>query len=102
MSTPVCGHDLAMGAVLPVLLVVLVAVPVVVAMCVWAARALGAGPAPPPALVAESRDAYRNHQGMARWIERQLNDDMVRVTLTAADQEKARDLLAEFYDERGR
>jgi hypothetical protein len=39
---------------------------------------------------------------MARWIERQLNEDMVRVTIAPEDQRVARDLLAEFYDEKRR
>lgn len=94
------SNDVRMGEVLGVLLLLVVGVPVVVGGVVWAARSLGAGPALPPALPASSLD-FRNHQAMARWIERQLNDDMVRVTMTEDDQTTARKLLADFYDERG-
>ena len=89
-----------MGEVLEVLVLLVVGVPVVVGGLVWAARSLGAGPPRPPALPTSSRD-FRNHQAMARWIERQLNDDMVRVTLSEDDQAAAAKLLADFYDERG-
>jgi hypothetical protein len=39
----------------------------------------------------------RNHVGMARWIERQLRDDMVRVSLTPDEKELGESLLTEFY-----
>lgn len=41
---------------------------------------------------------YRNHLGMARWIERQLRDDMVNVTIPPVDRSEAKKLLEEFYD----
>lgn len=41
---------------------------------------------------------YRNHLGMARWIDRQLRDDMVNVTIPPIDRAEARKLLEEFYD----
>jgi hypothetical protein len=43
---------------------------------------------------------YRNHLNMARWIERQLRDDMVKVTIPPADHTEARRLLEQFYGER--
>ena len=49
----------------------------------------------------ESAEAYRNHQSMARWIELQLKDDLVRSSVPAEEQAKAKRLLDEFYgDER--
>ena len=90
-----------MGEVLGVLLLIVVGVPIVIGGVVWAARSLGAGP-PLPQALAPSTEEFRNHQRMARWIERQLQDDMVRVTISESDQSAARELLADFYDERGR
>lgn len=43
---------------------------------------------------------YRNHLGMARWIERQLRDDMVQVTIAQPEKDEARRLLEGFYGER--
>ena len=43
---------------------------------------------------------YRNHQGMARWIERQLGDDMVQVTISDREKVEARRLLGDFYGDR--
>jgi hypothetical protein len=43
---------------------------------------------------------YRNHLGMARWIERQLRDDMVQVTIPGEEKRVARQLLEQFYGER--
>lgn len=43
---------------------------------------------------------FRNHQAMARWIETILRDDKVNHAIPPADQERARTLLATFYDER--
>jgi hypothetical protein len=43
---------------------------------------------------------YRNHLGMARWIERQLRDDMVQVTIPEPEKHEARRLLERFYGER--
>jgi hypothetical protein len=43
---------------------------------------------------------YRNHLSMARWIERQLRDDMVQVTIAQAEKDEARRLLGDFYGER--
>lgn len=44
------------------------------------------------------RDAgFKNHQDMARWIERAMHDDLVRASLPAAEQERARRLLGEFF-----
>jgi hypothetical protein len=43
---------------------------------------------------------YRNHLGMARWIERSLGDDMVRVTIPEREQREAQRLLEQFYGER--
>jgi len=39
----------------------------------------------------------RNHLAMARWIERQLGDDLVRVTVPEAQRQLAEQLLVEFY-----
>jgi hypothetical protein len=43
---------------------------------------------------------YRNHLGMARWMERQLGDDMVQVTIPPHEKAEARRLLEDFYGER--
>ena len=43
---------------------------------------------------------YRNHLGMARWIERQLREDMVQVTIPTEEKRAARQLLEQFYGER--
>ncbi len=43
---------------------------------------------------------YRNHLGMARWIERQLHDDMVQVTIPDDQKRAAQQLLEQFYGER--
>ena len=43
---------------------------------------------------------YRNHLAMARWIESMLRDEMVSCTIAAADQERGRRLLADFYGEK--
>lgn len=47
--------------------------------------------------LATSAPADRNHLAMARWIERQLRDDMVRVTLPPDAKELGESLLLEFY-----
>jgi hypothetical protein len=39
---------------------------------------------------------------MARWIERQLGDDMVRCTIKEPEQAEAGQLLDRFYGERRR
>lgn len=44
----------------------------------------------------------RNHLAMARWIERQLADDMVRVTIPPDQRGLAESLLTEFYGDTGR
>ena len=49
----------------------------------------------------ESAEAYRNHLSMARWIELQLKDDLVRSSVPEDEQARAKRLLDEFYgDER--
>jgi len=45
----------------------------------------------------ESAEAYRNHLSMARWIELQLKDDLVRSSVPADEQAKAKRLLDDFY-----
>jgi hypothetical protein len=50
-----------------------------------------------PAGAIESAEAYRNHLAMARWIEIQLSDDLVRTSVAEEEQAKARRLLDEFY-----
>lgn len=42
---------------------------------------------------------YRNHLGMARWIEHGLGDDMERACIPEERQAAARRLLAAFYEE---
>ena len=54
---------------------------------------------PPPRELLPSSPEYRNHQAMARWIQRRLDDDLVRPLVREEDQEEARRLLAEFYGE---
>jgi hypothetical protein len=55
-----------------------------------------AGPAGSPAEI-ESVEAYRNHLAMARWIELQLKDDLVRSSVAEEEQVRAKRLLDEFY-----
>ena len=45
----------------------------------------------------ESPEAYRNHLAMARWIELQLKDDLVRSSVEEQEQARAKRLLEEFY-----
>ena len=47
--------------------------------------------------IAATTPADRNHVAMARWIERQLRDDMVRVTIVPDEQKLGESLLVEFY-----
>ena len=47
--------------------------------------------------LATNSPADHNHMAMARWIERQLRDDMVRVTIPPDQQGLAESLLVEFY-----
>jgi hypothetical protein len=42
---------------------------------------------------------FKNHQDMARWIERALHDDLIRVTIPPTEQDRARRLLGEFFGE---
>lgn len=66
---------------------------------VAARRSVGAGPGARAEI--ESAEAYRNHLSMARWIELQLKDDLVRSSVPEDEQARARRLLDEFYgDER--
>ena len=53
----------------------------------------------PPRELLPSAPEYRNHQGMARWIERRLDDELVRPLLSEDVQAEGRRLLAEFYGE---
>ena len=41
--------------------------------------------------------ADHNHLAMARWVERQMGDDMVRCTISEDQQRLAELLLTEFY-----
>ena len=45
----------------------------------------------------ESAGAYKNHLAMARWIELQLKDDLVRSSVEEQEQARAKRLLEEFY-----
>jgi hypothetical protein len=54
---------------------------------------------PPPRELLPSAPEYRNHQGMARWIERRLDDELLRPMFSEADEAEARRLLREFYGE---
>ena len=47
--------------------------------------------------LASSTPVDRNHLAMARWIERQLGDDMVSCTIPEAQQALAASLLTEFF-----
>jgi len=47
--------------------------------------------------VIESAEAYKNHLAMARWIELQLKDDLVRSSVEEQEQARAKRLLEEFY-----
>ena len=47
----------------------------------------------------ESAEAYRNHLAMARWIDLQLKDDLVRSSVPEDEQARAKRLLDEFYGE---
>lgn len=42
----------------------------------------------------------RNHLAMARWMERQLSDDLVRVSIPTDQRRLAEGLLGEFYGDR--
>lgn len=57
---------------------------------------------PPARELLPSAPEYRNHQSMARWIERRLDDELVRPLLGEDVQTDGRRLLAEFYGEDGR
>lgn len=43
---------------------------------------------------------YRNHLGMARWIEHVLLDDLERACVPEDRQQAARKLLSAFYNEK--
>jgi len=45
----------------------------------------------------ESAEVYKNHLAMARWIELQLKDDLVRSSVEEQEQVRAKRLLEEFY-----
>ena len=60
------------------------------------------GRTPPPRELLPSAPEYRNHQGMARWMERRLDDELVRPLLGEDVQAEGRRLLAEFYGEDAR
>jgi len=45
----------------------------------------------------ESAKAYKNHLAMARWIELQLKDELVRSSVEEEEQARAKRLLDEFY-----
>ncbi len=47
--------------------------------------------------LATSTPVEHNHMAMARWIERQLRDDLVRVTIPPDQQGLGESLLVEFY-----
>ena len=47
----------------------------------------------------ESAEAYKNHLSMARWIDLQLKDDLVRSSVPAEELARAKRLLNEFYGE---
>ena len=72
------------------LLLIVVAIYIVMQIIQMTKRAAWPGDSP----------QYRNHLAMARWIERQLGDDMVRVTVPRPEQQEAARLLEQFYGER--
>ena len=78
--------------VLPVLLVFLLIGGVYLALSIVQTVRRAAWPGDSP--------QYRNHLGMARWIERQLRDDMVQVTIPREEKQAAHQLLEQFYGER--
>ena len=78
--------------VLPVLLVFLLIGGVYLALAIVQTVRRAAWPGDSP--------QYRNHLGMARWIERQLRDDMVQVTIPKEEKQAAQQLLEQFYGER--
>jgi hypothetical protein len=47
---------------------------------------------PPPRELLPSAPEYRNHQGMARWIDRRLDDELVRPLLGEDVQTEGRSL----------
>ncbi len=81
------------------MIVALAVVSAVVVSAVVTVLLVGRPTAAPPRELLPSAPEYRNHQGMARWIQRRLDDEMVRPLLGEADQAEARRLLADFYGE---
>jgi len=79
--------------VLLVVVLGLVAAGIAASIALAASRGQAAGELTP------GSPAFRNHQRMARWIERRLDDDMVRPLLREDDQAEGRRLLDEFYGE---
>jgi len=80
-------------------LVVLAVVGAVVVTAVLTYLASTQARTPPPRELLPSSPEYRNHQGMARWIERRLDDEMLRPMFSDAEEAEARRLLREFYGE---
>ena len=74
--------------------VVLVAAVVGVPLLV---RYVGAMRRRPVATPLDHTAQFRNHQAMARWIDRQLNDEMASASIPPEQRHAARELLAEFY-----
>jgi hypothetical protein len=73
-----------------VVVAVLVAVYIVLQLIRMTKRATWPGDSP----------QYRNHLSMARWMERQLRDDMVQVSIPPPEKAEAQRLLEQFYGER--
>jgi hypothetical protein len=87
-------------AVVEVILV-LVVIAIIVAYLVpgLGARGRTSQVSPSAAAEIESAEAYRNHLSMARWIDLQLKDDLVRSSVPADELARAKRLLNEFYGE---
>ena len=79
----------------------LVVIAIIVAYLVPALGRRGRTSELPPseATAIESAEAYRNHLSMARWIDLQLKDDLVRSSVPAEELARAKRLLNEFYGE---
>lgn len=83
-------------------MVVITLVVGVVVICAAVVAVVATSRTPPPRELLPSAPEYRNHQAMARWIQRRVDDELLRPMLAEADQVEARRLLGEFYGEEQR
>ena len=77
------------------LAVIVLIVVVLICVGIWVAQTLLKAAKPEV-----ERPEFQNHQAMARWIELQINNDMVSCTMTPQDIRQARSLLSAFYHDK--